>query len=152
MLSLSCIIRYASNLRKSVEIFENLTLLLEKKTRWFIIRIKRAAVQYLHIDKSGYLIFAVPAQWKTKEKDVKTCTRNENTNILSYSVLSLTFWQWYFWDIVIWTGKFRMKYTLTKIQDLTFPRFPIFLLYLSEIQSLLPGKAATNCLADFLEK
>lgn len=45
MLSLSCIIRYASNLRKSVEIFENLTLLLEKKTRWFIIRIKRAAVQ-----------------------------------------------------------------------------------------------------------
>ena len=25
-------------------------------------------------------------------------------------------------------------------------------LYLSEIQSLLPGKAATNCLADFLEK
>ena len=55
-------------------------------------------------------------------------------------------------DIVIWTGKFRMKYTLTKIQDLTFPRFPIFLLYLSEIQSLLPGKAATNCLADFLEK
>lgn len=48
--------------------------------------------------------------------------------------------------------KIRMKYTLTKIQDLTFPRFPIFLLYLSEIQSLLPGKAATNCLADFLEK
>ena len=44
------------------------------------------------------------------------------------------------------------EYTLTKIQDLTFPRFPIFLLYLSEIQSLLPGKAATNCLADFLEK
>ena len=42
--------------------------------------------------------------------------------------------------------------TLTKIEDLTFPRFPIFLLYLSEIQSLLPGKAATNCLADFLEK
>ena len=39
-----------------------------------------------------------------------------------------------------------------KFQDLTFPRFPIFLLYLSEIQSLLPGKAATNCLADFLEK
>ena len=59
MLSLSCIIRYASNLRKSVEIFENLTLLLEKKTRWFIIRIKRAAVQYLHIGKSGYLIFAL---------------------------------------------------------------------------------------------
>ena len=28
---------------------------------------------------------------KTKEKDVKTCTRNENTNILSCSVLSLTF-------------------------------------------------------------
>ena len=101
---------------------------------------------------SGYLIFAVPAQWKTKEKDVKTCTRNENTNILSCSVLSLTFWQWYFWDIVIWTGKFRMKYTLTKIQDLTFPRFPIFLLYLSEIQSLLPGKEATSCLAGFLEK
>ena len=45
-----------------------------------------------------------------------------------------------------------MKYTLTKIQDLTFPRFPIFLLYLSEIQSLLPGKAATNCLADFFGK
>ena len=62
MLSLSCIIRYASNLRKSVEIFENLTLLLEKKTRWFIIRIKRAAVQYLHIDKSGYLIFALDVQ------------------------------------------------------------------------------------------
>ena len=33
MLSLSCIIRYASNLRKSVEIFENLTLLLEKKNQ-----------------------------------------------------------------------------------------------------------------------
>ena len=62
MLSLSCIIRYASNLRKSVEIFENLTLLLEKKTRLFIIRIKRAAVQYLHIDKSGYLIFALDVQ------------------------------------------------------------------------------------------
>ena len=41
---------------------ENLTLLLEKKTRWFIIRIKRAAVQYLHIDKSGYLIFALDVQ------------------------------------------------------------------------------------------
>lgn len=69
MLSLSCIIRYASNLRKSVEIFENLTLLLEKKTRWFIIRIKRAAVQYLHIDKSGYLIFASGCAKNTAGKE-----------------------------------------------------------------------------------
>ena len=40
------------------------------------------------------------------------------------------------------------RYLDRKIPD----EIPIFLLYLSEIQSLLPGKAATNCLADFLEK
>ena len=39
-----------------------------------------------------------------------------------------------------------MKYTLAKGQDLTFPRFPIFLLYLSEVTSHYFGEAAlTPC-------
>ena len=41
---------------------------------------------------------------------------------------------------------------IDKNSGLDLSQISIFLLYLSEIQSLLPGKAATNCLADFLEK
>ena len=58
------------------------------------IKISAILTQYMKNQTShysGYLIFAVPCTVKTKEKDVKTCTRNENTNILSCSVLSLTF-------------------------------------------------------------